>query len=75
METVFGEKNSLQILFQNFENGSLPNRSPEQWLVVALQVGRAVRMKIGEIGSTESVGCGARQISSPGQIIDKLIKK
>jgi hypothetical protein len=45
----------------------LPRRSPEQWLaaLLLLEVGMAVRIKIGEIGSTESVGCGAKQISSP----------
>ncbi len=31
--------------------------------------GTAVRMKMGEMGSTESVGCGERQISSPASII------
>ena len=46
----------------------LPSRSPEQWLVVLAElVGTAVLMKMGEMGSTESVGWGARQISSPVQ--------
>ena len=48
----------------------LPRRSPEQWLVVVVLpelVGTAVLMKMGEMGSTESVGWGARQISSPVQ--------
>jgi hypothetical protein len=31
--------------------------------------GTAVRMKMGEMGSTESVGCGERQISSPASRI------
>jgi hypothetical protein len=31
--------------------------------------GTAVRMKMGEMGSTESVGCGERQISSPASKI------
>ena len=48
----------------------MPRRSPEQWLVVVVLpelVGTAVLMKMGEMGSTESVGWGARQISSPRQ--------
>jgi hypothetical protein len=35
--------------------------------------GTAVRMKMGEMGSTESVGCGERQISSPASRIQITI--
>jgi hypothetical protein len=44
------------------------------WLLLLLAAvvewcGTAVRMKMGEMGSTESVGCGERQISSPASRI------
>jgi hypothetical protein len=38
-------------------------------VVVVEWCGTAVRMKMGEMGSTESVGCGERQISSPASRI------
>jgi hypothetical protein len=46
------------------------------WLLLLLAVaavvewcGTAVRIKMGEMGSTELVGCGERQISSPASRI------
>ncbi len=41
--------------------------------VVVEWCGTAVRMKMGEMGSTESVGCGERQISSPASRIQITI--
>jgi hypothetical protein len=50
------------------------------WLLLLLLAGvavewcgTAVRMKMGEMGSTESVGCGERQISSPASRIQITI--